>query len=293
MIKLNFPIYLILLLSSYLKGRKIFVEIGGIISKICILLAGVPQGSVLGPILFIIFTNDAPMIKDVEVSLFADDKLMFTASKLLRAIVNRLQKALDRNRKYFFKWKLKLNEAKTEAIIFTRRPEINVNIEIDKKKIAWSRNVKYLGVVLDSRLNFSDHVNSIIQKSISKLIALYPILNRNSYVNVENKLLLFKAIVRPNITYACPVWSYISKSTFDKLQVLQNKFLRLIGKFRAFTPVSQMHEELKIEYIFDHIKRISTNYFTRLEQHCNVLMREIKYENAKFKHRRILNILYN
>lgn len=234
------------------------------------------------------------MIKDVEVSLFADDKLMFTASHLLRTIVNRLQKALDRNRKYFFKWKLKLNEAKTEAIIFTkRRPEINVNIEIDKNKLAWSRNVKYLGVVLDRRLNFSDHVNSIVQKSISKLITLYPILNRNSYVNVESKLLLYKAIVRPNITYACPVWSYISRSTFDRLQILQNKFLRLIGKFRAFTPVSQMHKDLGIEYIYEYIKRTSINYFIRLDKHSNTLMSEIKYENAKYTHKRILNIIYN
>lgn len=271
-----------------------FVEICGITSEIYQLLAGVPQGSVLGPILFIIFTNDAPTTKDVDASLFADDKLMFTSSYRVTAIVNRLQKALDKNRRYFHRWKIKLNENKTEAIIFTkRRPDLNVNIKIENKEISWSKNVKYLGVILDNKLNYTEHVNSISQKAIVKLINLYPILNRNSFVTQENKLLVYKSVIRPIITYACPVWSYISKTKYNKLQILQNKFLRLAGKFRAFTPIFQMHEKLKIEYIFEFIKKLSLNYFNSLNNHRNDLMRNIKYENIKFKHKRVLNIVYN
>jgi hypothetical protein len=219
---------------------------------------------------------------------------MFTSSYIVTAIVNRLQTALHKNRRYFHRWKLKLNENKTEAIIFTkRRPELNVNIKIDNKEIPWSKSVKYLGIILDNKLNYTEHVNSISQKAIIKLINLYPILHRNSFITQENKLLLYKAVIRPNITYACPVWSYISKTKYNKLQILQNKFLRLTGKFRAFTPIFKMHDLLKIEYIFEHIKKLSLKYFNRLENHRNDLMRNIKYENTKYKHKRVLNIVYN
>lgn len=162
------------------------------------------------------------MCKNVDVSLFADDKMLFSASQLIKTIVNRLQKALDQNRKYFHRWKIKLNEGKTKAIIFSkRRPHINKNSKISDQSIPWSDKVKYLGIILNKRLNFSKHVNKIISKSIAKLVRLYPIFNKNSHFSVKNKLMLFKSVIRPAITYACPVWNYISKSTFDKIQIVQ------------------------------------------------------------------------
>ena len=294
MIKLGFPAYLIRVICSYIKDRKLFVKFNRAISKLYDLFSGVPQGSVLGPILFIIFINDAPMLKNVDVSLFADDKLIFTASHLIRTIMGRLQKALDKNRKYFHKWKIKLNDGKTEAIIFTkRRPEFGSNVKIGNFSIPWSDSVIYLGVTLDNRLNFLDHIRNIISKSIAKLISLYPIFNRNSNFSVASKLLLYKTVVRPTITYACSAWSYISNSSFGKLQILQNKFLRLIGNYRSYTPIDQMHKELNIEFIHQHIKNLAEKYFIKIDNHENSFMRNIKYENTKLRHKRILNILYN
>lgn len=294
LIQLKIPIYLILVLISYLKGRKMFVDINGICSEIFELFAGVPQGSVLGPILFIIFINDAPMIKDTHASLFADDKLIFAISKLISAIINRLQAALNKNKRYFHKWKIKLNDNKLEAIIFTkRRPLIDKYLKIENLEIKWSKNVKYLGIILDNRLNYQAHLSNVTQKAITKLIKLYPILNKNSHFSTQSKLLLYKSNIRPTISYAYPIWSYISKSSFDKLQVLQNKFLRLIGNYRAYTPIVQMHKELNIEYMYEFIKRLNERYYNRLDSHKNILMSNIKYENVNFKHKRIMNILYN
>lgn len=101
-----------------------YVFLENVISSIYDLLAGVPQVSVLGPILFLIFINDAPKIKKVDGSIFADDKLMFTASFRISAIINRLQQAYKANKRFFHKWKIKLNEKKTEAILFTKRRPI-------------------------------------------------------------------------------------------------------------------------------------------------------------------------
>lgn len=293
LIKYNFPVYLILLLYSYLKNRSIFVCLNDITSIYCNLSAGVPQGSVLGPILYIIFTNDAPMMKEVGTSIFADDKMFFVSSYRISAIVKKLQTALDKNKRYFHRWKIKLNETKTESIIFTkRRPLINSNIKINNHVIPWSDNVKYLGLYLDTKLNFTEHVKKVIEKAIGKLIMLYPIFNRRSFFNSHSKKTIYKVAVRTAFTYACPVWSLTSKTNYDKLQRIQNKFLRLIGSYRFYTPIKFMHNQLNIEPITEFIERHAISYFAKTKNHCNPLVRQITYDNRTFKHRRIMHIIY-
>lgn len=70
----------------------------------------------------------------------------------------------------------------------------------------------------------------------------------------KNKILLYKALIRLTLVYACSVWSMITCSNFNKLQTVQNKFLRIIGNYREFTLISLMHKKLNVEYIYDFIK---------------------------------------
>ena len=219
---------------------------------------------------------------------------MYISSYRISAITKRLQTALNANRKYFNKWKIKLNDDKTEAIIFTRRrPEIINNLCIESHKIIWQDEVKYLGLTLDSKLTFASHIEHLSQRAVAKLIALYPLINRHSSVSKENKLLIYKSLIRPGLTYACPIWSMASKTHYDKLQIAQNKFLRLIGNFRKYTQISEMHRKLDVEYIHSFIKKVSTNYYNLIDEHANPLVRNIKYVNKKYKHKRIMDIVYN
>ena len=121
---------------------------------------------------------------------------------------------------------------------------------------------------------------------------MYPLLNRKSKLSVQNKLNI-KTIIRPVLTYACPVWSFMTLSNFNKLQVVQNKFLRMIGNYRMFTPIFQMHSDLNIETTHDYVKKCSTSYFNRISSHSNNLVNCIPYENGITKHRRIMHIVYN
>lgn len=158
----NFPKYLIFLLWSYLGDRKFFVFLNNVISSLQRFHAGVPQGSVLGPLIFIIFLNNAPKINQVEESIFADDELMFTSFFRIFAIVKRLQQVLKVNRKYFGKLKIKINMKKTEVILFTKRkPNIDNNIHFDNVTSGWSNKIKYLCVILDKKLIFGDHINCL------------------------------------------------------------------------------------------------------------------------------------
>lgn len=289
MIKYNFPGYLIKLICSYLENRSFFVSLNNEKSVLHKLLAGVPQGSVLGPLLFLIFINDAPKVKFVKESLFADDKLMFTASFRISAITKRLQQAFVANKRFFHKWKIKINDGKTEAILFTkRRPVINDNIDIGNCSLDWLKKVKYLGVVLDQKLNFSEHINLIVHNAIGKLIKLYPIF-KNKHLTQNSKLIFYKTFIRTALLYACPVWSLACQTNVNKLQVVQNKFLRLIGNFRRFTPIYLMHERLNMEYVEKIIYKNSVSYYNKIANHSSYLVKNILYDkNVKYKHKHVI-----
>ena len=292
LIKLNFPIYLILLINSYIRRRQMFVEINGVKSIMHNIYTGVPQGTVLGPPFFLIYINDAPVMKDVKNVIFADNKGLYTQSFRIDTIINRLQKTAILTKKFFEKWKIKINSSKTEAIIFTkRRPHLNECIVIDGHKVLWSSAVKYLGLTLDKKLTFTNQINILTQKANALLISLYPLINRKSKLSLENKLILFKTIIRPILTYACPVWSFTSQTNFNTLQVNQNKFLRIIGNFRMFTPIFEMHNTLNIDMFQSHVKKLTINYFERIKDHNNLLIRSIPYNNISSKHKRIMHII--
>ena len=225
MIKLNFPVNLIFLVNSYLSKREFVVVINGVKSISHSIYTGVPQGTVLGPLLFLIYTNDAPVTKLVHSSIFADDKGLYTNSFRVDTIKNRLEKATKSNIKFFRKWKISLNSDKTESIFFSkRRPVIDQNVRVNENIIEWSKNVKHLGLILDRKLNFNSHIDMVIQRATIMLITLYPLLNKKSKLSTINKLNIYKSIVRPIMTYACPVWNLISKYNMNRLQVMQNKF---------------------------------------------------------------------
>ena len=243
-------------------------------------------------IIVCVHQNAAPKLSKIEESIFADDKLLYTSSYRVSAIVKRLQQALKVHRRYFHKWKIKINNSKTEAILFTkRRPQIKDNIFSENIQLNWLNKVKYLGIILDQKLNFGDHINYVISKSIASLIKFYPIF-KNVYFSKKIKLILYKSLIRTAMLYACPVWSLTSQSNMNKLQIVQNKFLRIIGKYREFSLISQMHQDLNIEYVKEYIHRLTVKYFERIKTHPNPLVKNIIYDTNKiYRHRKFKQVL--
>ena len=120
---------------------------------------------------------------------------------------------------YFKRWKLMINYSKCQSIYFTRCRAIRKlpqsNIIINGNSINWDPSAKYLGIHLDQKLTFNTHIAKIVEKCNKLFLVLYPLLNRNSGLNFENKLLIYKAIVKPIIMYGSPIW-WQSASTHIK-----------------------------------------------------------------------------
>jgi hypothetical protein len=228
--KLNsfgFPVFLTKIIQSFLTNRSFAVHLNDSKSRIHRIHAGVPQGSVLGPILYNIFTADIPVPNNCSLSAFADDMAICSVGLLGEDIIETLQNGLDRLQNFFTKWKIKVNTEKTKAIFFTRKRRACFKpqsyLKLDNNDIEWVEILKYLGITLDSKLTFRQHISRTIDKINKAIVTLYPFVNRNSHLSTENKLLLHKTIFQPILLYGAPIWHDIAKTHISKLQVAQNK----------------------------------------------------------------------
>jgi Reverse transcriptase (RNA-dependent DNA polymerase)/Endonuclease-reverse transcriptase len=295
--KLNYPLHLTKLIISFLNERKAFVSVGKESSAQFSIPAGVPQGSLLSPHLFNIFINDIPIPPFCHLAIYADDTALYCEVpwKNLKLLCKTLEKGLESIANFFQQWKIKINETKTEAIVFThsgvmKKRMLALSPIFNKSPLVWKDSVKYLGVQLDQKLNFKEHIDSSIKKANKAISVLYCMLKKNSATTIESKATLYKSYIRPIFTYACPVLANCPQTHFRKLQIVQNKCLRMILSAPFFTRTSFLHEELKIPMIRDFVDKITKNFYDRSKQHENTLISTLgdyKLDNLPFrlKHR--------
>lgn len=169
---LKFPLYLIKIVQSFLHKRSFYVSIKNHESNVFQILAGVPQGSVLSPTLYNVFTSDLNITKS-EKAFFADDTCLYKSARSPAKIVKSLNAASKQLTDYSSKWKVKLNDAKTNATFFTRRTAQkwlpSEGIAIRNSESVWKNSTKYLGVTLDKTLTFQSHVGIMQGKALKFL----------------------------------------------------------------------------------------------------------------------------
>ena len=226
--------------SSYLKCRSQTTSSENCVSKKEVTLCGVPQGSVLGPLLFLIYINDiCESSKVLKFFLFADDTNLLYADKdlkVLETVVNtELRKVCD----WLVINKLTLNIKKSNFVIFRPhqkslnfQPEINM-LDYDSKQyipLECKEYVKYLGIIIDCNLNWKHHINYVTLK-ISKTVG---IISKLRYYIPNNVLLdIYKSLISPYLTYGEAVWGNAAKVHIQKILVLQKRALRLMN-FKSY-----------------------------------------------------------
>jgi hypothetical protein len=194
-----------------------------------------------------------------QLAMFADDTKILTQDSVLDLSIEKLQYSLNEITSWFKKWKLKLNPTKSIAKIFTLKryndPRI---ININNQIIQWNRkddSVKYLGDFLDEKLT----------QAYARMRILYPLVNYKSTLQMKSSLFLYTTIIRSLITYACPVWAAASLTKINKIQILQNKFLRICLKAPWFMRNHQIHDDTGIPLINTWIKTQFKNFHAKLK----------------------------
>ena len=197
------------------------VSLNGCDSGIKDITCGVPQGSVLGPLLFLLYINDLPNISDkLKFYLFADDTNIYLEDANLR----NLEKCMNDELKKLYEWlcinRLSLNISKTNFIIFhaINKIKIPVTILINKKAIDEAEYVKYLGVLIDSHLTFRQHIDELIKKVSRGIGILYKL---RPYVTTKILTSVYYAIIYPFLLYGITVWGVASKTLLNPIHIFR------------------------------------------------------------------------
>jgi len=262
--------------SNYLKGRKTFTIYNRTTSSKCHLKTGVPQGSVLSPVLFNLYTSDLPPPPpNVHLDSYADDMNTYASNPKYHEAETTLQPYLDTIYQWTTANELTLNPDKSTATLFTPdKAEFrdNLSLTINNTTIPTIRNPKILGVTFDPQLTFSTHINTITEKAKKTNNILKSLTTTKWGMSMETISHTYKAITRPILEYANPTWStIISDKSIKKLDTVQNSALRIATGCSADTNTDHLHQETKILPIQSHLKLHASNYRqkTNLNTHPN------------------------
>lgn len=228
--------------------------------------------------LFNLYTNDIPIHQHTLLAIFADDTAVLARHKKNIAARNLVQDHLNSIDAWFQKWKIKTNPSKCIAITFNKAhstPTIP-QLEVNKHKLNWANEAKYLGVILDKKLNYSKHVKSKILKIIATRKQLYPLLNNNSPLSQSNKLLLYKSLIRPKFTYACMIWGSVAAGHLYAFQKHQNRVVKQITNSPYYVRAAKLHKELKLDTIGNYIKKVSIKFYGNLHKVPNKIIQELE-----------------
>lgn len=267
---------IISLIATFLRDRTFQVRFGKEITDKKSIEAGVPQGAVLSPTLYNIYTADIPRnLDNSEIFTYADDTAIASYSRNLKLAINSLQNSINKIIEWLNKWKIKLNTQKCKPIIFTRRRQVTEQkIDINGILLNWNETAKYLGIRFDKKLTWSCHVQQTIDKLETKFGMLSPFLGRRSKMNKNNKILLYKQIIRPTALYGSAVWGTTALSHLRLLETCQNKMLRRMANSPWFVRNLKIREDFKIETITHEIKKRNKLILQDYTNHTNPLLRE-------------------
>ena len=232
--------------SSYLFHRSQVVSIDGVTSKPEFITHGVPQGSILGPLLFVILINDLPLQSmNCKVLMYADDTVIYISHKSIPEIEKCINSDADRINQWLTENCLILNpkKGKTEFIIFASRVrDESATIIINNNVINQPEHYEYLGVKLDSHLNLNSHLEAMYKRVSSRLNMLRKIRHQISPSVAET---IFNSMIQPLIFYCYPVFSHMSNTWLEKFESLYSRS-KLVINSRKIWPSFQTRLRRKI-----------------------------------------------
>lgn len=266
----DLPLQFYHILKSYVAERQFRVKHGDEYSELKPIAAGVPQGSVLGPILYLLYTRDLPNIKEATIATFADDTAIMATGSDIQEATDKLQKAANVVNNWTKRWRIKLNESKSTHINFTNLTINTIPVEINSQQIPYANTAKYLGMTLDAKLRWKEHVMKKKEELNIKFRKIYWLIGRNSELSTYNKLQIYRQVLKPVWTYGIQLWGCTKKTNVKIIQKFQNKVLRCIVNAPWYTRNDDLHRDLNMELVNEEIKKHATKHDLRLQQHENV-----------------------
>ena len=246
---------LIFWIQNFLTNRRQFVSVDNVDSPLCPIYSGVPQGSVLGPLLFLLYVNDLPDHIRSECRLFADDTLLFNS----RENKAELQQDLNVLQEYASKWQLTFNVAKC-AVLSIGETKAEADYFLCNQRLSNVESHPYLGIELQSNLKWDKQYNKIISKANRTLFMLRRVLKQ---ADTKTRQIAYFSLVRPLLEYGCTVWDPFLKKDIKRFEKVQNAALRFIFKIKGQVSFTELRENIGMDSLAKRRRDLRCNFYMK------------------------------
>ena len=273
---LKIPTYLLVFIKNFLSNRLFKVKLNCESSHSKSIECGVPQGSVLGPLLFLIYINDIDIVQFKNKSfttLYADDLGTFFIFKKLgntEAIINCY---LNKLMKWLSKWRLIMNAKKCVYTIFSNgNGKISLNLKLYNEIIPYNPNPLFLGIIFDECLCFNKHYEYLQERSLKRLNIIKIFSHKSWHLSHKTLCNIFKALIGSIFNYSFFTLANVSENSKNKLQRVQNRAIRCIFKMEWNCLNSELYKQSGILPINQRFIQLGCRYLTRALTHNNFII---------------------
>lgn len=282
--QMKIPDYLIHITRSFLENRVLKIKVNNTFSNTFTPLQGVPQGSPLSPVLYNLFCYDIfhRVNPNSYILQYADDTALIANGNNVAKTIQNLQQLIGKTEEWFHRWKMKPNPNKSQFIIFYHTPKpSSPTVKLADIHIKPTSVIKYLGLQIDQKLNFKNHFTIIKKRTIARAKYFRNLTYKNSGINSETAGTIYKAICRPLLEYAHPVFINCKRNVQKIIQTAETTALRSISKIRhpqnpIHNPPNQyLYHRTKTKPILNRIEKLNQKFAKNqhnldiLNQMCN------------------------
>lgn len=249
-------------LASYLSGRHQFVHCGNQSSDILEVTSGVPQGTVLAPILFLLYIDDIAYNINATVRMFADDCIIYKVIKNKNDQIA-LNQALSKITCWCQEWQMSFNAKKTVAMTVSRKKEpLIFPYEIQQTQLEMVQEYKYLGIIISHDLKWDKQVAFVTNKALA---SLYSLKRSICMASPDTKLLAFKSLVRPILEYGIICWFPHTKHLIAKLENVQRRAIRFIfNKYKRHDSPTELLRRAELPTLSERAKLLRLKFLFQL-----------------------------
>ena len=267
-------------INSFSLQRNVFVKITSTVSDSFSPTAGVLQGSIIAPILFVIYVSGLPLIK-AQISKLADDFAIYYRSQSPKLIEKHLQLSLNSLINWCDSLKIKINPNKTHCLIFKNPSKKESSLELNIKRIYIQNTqlTKFLVIILTPHLKWNEHCKDLIRRANSRLFQLWRLSNLN--VNEESLILVYKSWIRPLFLYSNACWLDQSQTLIKKIQKFQNRALRTCLRKARWYQTQNLHDEANMKSVREMQMQLANGYIQWAIKHNILYVSELIYKKRQ------------